>query len=539
VRLAAIDLGSNSVHMVVAEVSPDGRIAVVDRVKEMVRLGRRAFTTGKLTADTMELAERAMTTFGRLARARHVKRLRVVATSAVREARNGAAFVRRLRRATGLPVDVISGLDEAHLIFRAVRHAMDLTGGPYLLVDVGGGSVELALVADGRPLWIRSVPLGVARLSERFLPNDPPTGRNVRALERHIERTIGDLLDRARRRGVVAAIGTSGTVNTLVAMARVERGEDTGRLHGASATREELQQIRRRVLALDAWSRAELPGMDAKRVDLIPAAAVLLDVILARARVPYLTVCGWALREGVLLELAGVNGGGAGTTAGRRRSVMALGRRYAGDNAHGRQVAWLATELFDATAGTLGLPAGGRELLEHAALLHDIGHAVDHDRHQRHSYYLIRNSELLGFDPDEIEVIALVARGHRKQAPKPSDPEVQSLPGSKRKLVRGLAALLRIADALDRTHFGVVKSLHIAKAAGRFVIEVDAGAENAELELWAAERRIDLLSRLLDRPVVLRVATTSRPRAVVRRASWRATAGRAGSSPRRIRTGAG
>jgi exopolyphosphatase/guanosine-5'-triphosphate,3'-diphosphate pyrophosphatase len=230
-------------------------------------------------------------------------------------------------------------------------------------------------------------------------------------------------------------------------------------------------------------------------------------------------VCSWALREGVLLELAGVDGSGAGTTAGRRRSVVALARRYAGDNAHGRQVARIATELFDATAGLLGLAPCSRELLEYAGLLHDIGHAVDHDRHQRHTYYLIRNSELLGFDPDEIEVMALVARGHRKQAPKPSDPELQVLPGSKRKLVRGLAALLRVADALDRTHFGVVKTVHVEKAAGRVVIEVDAGVENAELELWAAERRIDLLSRLLGRPVVLRTARTARTRVNVRRAS--------------------
>jgi exopolyphosphatase/guanosine-5'-triphosphate,3'-diphosphate pyrophosphatase len=158
----------------------------------------------------------------------------------------------------------------------------------------------------------------------------------------------------------------------------------------------------------------------------------------------------------------------------------------------------------------LDLPAEGRELLEYAALLHDIGHAVDHSRHHRHTYYLLNNTELLGFSPDEIQMIGLVARGHRKQAPKVSEPELQALPGGKRKLVRGLAALLRIADALDRTHFGVVKSLHVTKASGRIVIDVDAGAENAELELWAAERRTDLLSRLLDRPIVVRAARARR-----------------------------
>lgn len=513
-RLAAIDLGSNSVHMVIADMSADGRIQVVDRVKEMVRLGRRAFTTGSLTPDTMELAERAVVTFGRLARARHVQRLRAVATSAVREAANGEAFVRRLRRHTGMPVDIISGLDEARLIFRGVKHAMGLEAGSYLLVDVGGGSVELTLVEDGQPLWMKSVPLGVARMTERFFPKDPPTPRQVRDLERHVAKAVGDLLDRARRRGVTAAIGTSGTINTVVGMARVMEGvEDAGRLHGASVSRESIHALRRRILGVDARARVDLPGMDAKRADLMPAAAVLVDAILTRVRVPQLTVCGWALREGVLLDLARVDGVGAGTRLGRRRAVVALANRYASENAHGRQVARLAVTLFDALGAQLGLPPASRDLLEYAALLHDIGHAVDHDRHQRHSYYLIKNSELLGFDPEEIEVMALVARGHRKQVPKPSAPELALVGPEKRKLVRGLAALLRIADALDRTHFGVVKSVDVGKAARRIVLHVDAGAENAELELWAAERRVDLLSRLLDRPVVLRPVASARSRA--------------------------
>jgi exopolyphosphatase/guanosine-5'-triphosphate,3'-diphosphate pyrophosphatase len=312
----------------------------------------------------------------------------------------------------------------------------------------------------------------------------------------------------------VRVIGTSGTINTVVTMALAARGEDTGRLHGTSATSEEIHALRRRLLAVDATARAELAGMDPKRVDLMPAAAVLLDAILRRTRAAEMTVCGWALREGVLLELARVNGTGAGTRLGRRRAVVGLARRYSADNTHGRKVAEIAGALFDGVAPMLGLPASGRELLEYAAMLHDIGHAVDHDRHQRHTYYLIKNSELLGFDPDEIEVIALVARSHRKQVPKPSAPELQSITGSKRKLVRGLAALLRVADALDRTHFGVVKSIHVTKASGRLVLDVDAGAENAELELWAAERRVDLLSRLLDRPVVLRAAP---PRRMARR----------------------
>ena len=505
VRLAAIDVGSNSVHMVVADVSADGRIEVVDRVKEMVRLGRRTFTTGSLPHHAMELAVRAVKTFIRLARARRVERIRAVATSAVREAHNGPAFVRRLRRETGLPVRVISGADEARLIFRAARHGLGLAGGPHLLVDVGGGSVELILVQEGRPLWMRSLPLGTARLTERFVTRDPPTARQVERLENHLARELGPLLAGARHAGVFQAIGTSGTVNTLVAMARAARGDDLGRLHGASAAASEIGRIRRRILASPPGKRAELPGMDAKRVDLMPAAAVLVDFVLSRAGAPALTACTWALREGVLLELAGAARPlGAGADRERRSSVQALAARFMGASAHGRQVARLGSMLFDGTAAALGLPVASRELLHHAALLHDIGHAIDHDRHHHHSCYLIRNAELLGFSRLEIEVMAQAVRGHRKQIPKLADPELRALPEASRRVVRGLAALLRVADALDRTHFGVVKGLRVALSPSRLAIELDAGTEDPELELWAAERRTDLLARLLDRPVVVR-----------------------------------
>lgn len=520
VRLAAIDVGSNSVHMVVADVSADGRIEVVDRVKEMVRLGRRTFMTGRLPAGAMDLAVQAVKTFSRLARARRVERVRAVATSAVREARNGAVFVRRLRRETGLPVRVISGPEEARLIFRAAQHALGLEGGPHLLVDVGGGSVELVLVQDGRPLWLRSFPLGVARLTERFITSDPPSARQVARLEKHLDRTIGSLLGEARKAGIVHAVGTSGTVNTLIAMARAARGDELSRLHGASITAAELTRVRRSVLALPAARRADIPGIDTKRVDLMPAAAVLVDFIVGRARAPELVACSWALREGVLLELAGARRS-SGKHDERRRSIEAVAARFAGANSHGRQVARLALALFDGIADVLDLPPNAREILEYAALLHDVGHAIDHDRHHRHTCYLIRNAEVIGFEPLEIELIAQVARGHRKQIPKPSDPELRSLPGALRRHIRSLAALLRVADALDRTHFGVVAHVDVHVSPKRVRIELAAGTEDAELEVWAAERRVDLLSRLLERPVVFE----TRPAVVTR--AVRAKAGSA------------
>jgi exopolyphosphatase/guanosine-5'-triphosphate,3'-diphosphate pyrophosphatase len=502
-RLAAIDVGSNSVHMVVADINRGGHLEVVDRVKEVVRLGRRVFMTGRLMPEAMDSAARALKHFERVARARRVERLRVVATSAVREASNRSVFLRRIKRETGLEVEVISGQEEARLIFNAARYALGLDGGPHLLLDVGGGSVELVLVREGRPLWLRSFPLGAARLSERFLTSDPPSDAAVSALTSHLKRELGEVLDDARRAGVARTIGTSGTVNSLVAMVRAGRGEELGRLHCASASAAEIERLRRRVLECTAAERTDLPGADAKRADLMPAATILIDFILSRSGSPELVACSWALREGVLLELAGLVPD-RGAEQARRRSVDALAARFSGANAHGRKVAWLALQIYDGCAGALALAPESRELLEYAALLHDIGHAIDHDRHHRHTYYLIENGELFGFDPLEIEVIALAARAHRKQSARLDSSELDALSREKRRTVRGLAAILRVADALDRSHSNVVRNVAISQAAGGLVIEVDSGQDDAALELWTAERRADLLARLLDRKVILR-----------------------------------
>src|ERR1700691_965690 len=328
-RLGAIDVGSNSVHMIVADVSREGHIEVVDRVKEMVRLGRRSFTTGRLTAESMDLAVRALVNFKKLLRVRRVERLRAVATSAVREARNRTEFIRRIKRETGLTVEVISGLDEARLIFQAARHALGLDGGPHLLVDVGGGSVELVLVRDGKPLWMRSVKLGAARLAERLLLDDPPTRAELSRLEAHLERVIGPLLRRSKRAGVVRAIGTSGTINTLVAMARSSRGEELGGRHAARRSAGGFSHLRGDLVEANTALRVDLPRIGAKGVDLMPAAATLVNFILKKSGAPELVACTWALREGVLLGLARKFDSRSAADA-RRRSVGALATRFAG-----------------------------------------------------------------------------------------------------------------------------------------------------------------------------------------------------------------
>jgi exopolyphosphatase/guanosine-5'-triphosphate,3'-diphosphate pyrophosphatase len=440
--------------------------------------------------------------FRRLVEMRHVEGMRAVATSAVREARNRRQFIARIRRETGVELEVISGREEAQLIYRAAQHAFGLEGGPHLLVDLGGGSLELVLVKDQCARWMKSAKVGAARMTERFLLDDPPTSAQCRRLEHHLEKQIGAQVRAARRAGVVRAIGTSGTINTLVAMARAAREEELGTLHGSTASAIEIAQLCQRILTTSAVTRPALPGSDAKRVDQLPAAAMLANFVLRHSGATQLAACQWALREGMLLEMAETTNPSAPEI--RRRTVNALASRFANHNFHGSHVAKLALMLFDATAVALELPENTRELLEYAALLHDIGHAIDHDRHNRHSYYLVKNADLLGFEPVEIDMIALSLRAHRKQSAQLDSDEWRVLSAAKRRVARGMAAILRVADALDRSHRGIVKTVAVSYSPGRAQIEIGSGREKADLELWTCEKRVDLLAKLLNRRVTLR-----------------------------------
>ena len=500
-RLAAIDVGSNSVHLLIADVSSHGHLEVIDRVKEMVRLGRRSFTTGLLDQEAMDLAVRVLHHFQRLVEMRHVDSVRAVATSAVREARNQAQFIARIRRDTGVEVEVISGREEAQLIYRAAQYALGLEGEPQLLLDLGGGSLELVLVKDRRPLWMKSARLGAARITERFLLDDPPTAAQYKRLQGHFDEEIGEQMRVAQRAGVVRAVGTSGTVNTLVAMARAARGEELGILHGSSASAAEIVRLCQKTIEANPARRMTLPGIDAKRIDQLPASAMLAEFVLRRSGAKEIVACSWALREGMLLELAEATDRSAMEI--RRSSVNVLATRFAQHNLHGRQVARLSLALFDATAPSLELPDSSRELLEYAALLHDIGHAIDHDRHNRHSYYLVKNADLLGFEPVEIDMIALSLRAHRKQSAQLDSPEWQALSAGKRRIARAMAAILRVADALDRSHRSVVTTVAMVYSPGRARIEIGSGREKADLELWTCERRLDLLAKLLNRQMSL------------------------------------
>ncbi len=511
-RIAAVDVGSNSIHMVVAQVESDGRFRVLDRAKEMVRLGRYTLNKGQLSVEAIDAGVRTLSAFRTLAERQGVTRIKAVATSAVREAANGGDFIQKVEDDVGLRVKVIPGREEARLIYLGVRHAVDLTGKPALICDIGGGSVELVLIEDGKPTAMESLKIGVARLSERFLTSDPPTSRELAELDAHLAEHLDSVLARFAKARVRRVIGTSGTLLNLIAVAGHLRGEPpNGHLNNFEVSAGELAKVRRLLSKSTRQERGRIKGMDAKRADLIVAGACLADHVMRALKAKTMVACTWALREGVLLDFIARHRKGIEESerfaAPRRRSVARLARHLGEVGEHGAQVARLALRLFDQLRGDLGLDDAAREWLEFAALLHDVGHHIDHKNHHRHSYYLIVNGELLGFRAEELEIIALTARYHRKAVPKDTDPEYRALPREGRTVVRALSAVLRVADALDRSHYGAVRDVSVTRRGERTILQLQTGGEDAALEIWEARQRLDLLETLLGRTVDVRVAS--------------------------------
>jgi exopolyphosphatase / guanosine-5'-triphosphate,3'-diphosphate pyrophosphatase len=509
-RIAAIDVGSNSIHMVVAEVSTDGRFHVLDRAKEMARLGRRSLATGRLSAAAMEEGLRILRTFKTLAARHGAQRYKAVATSAVREATNGGDFIQRVHDEVGLRVKVIPGREEARLVSLGVRHAVELQGQPAVVLDLGGGSLEVILFDNGAPAALHSLKLGVARLAEKYLDDGSVSARALKGMEEAVETQLGPVLEPLVGQGIARVVGTSGTLLSLVGVLGHLRDEPPGsRLNGFAVTAAEVAGLWRFLRKSKREERLRLKGLDAKRADFIVPGALVADFALRRLGAAELVACTWALREGVLLDWIARHQKRIEETARfddvRRRSVHRFLRHIGGDGAHGGHVARLATRLFDQLGDRLGLERESRDWLEFAALLHDVGHAIDHENHHRHAYYLITHGELLGFRPGELEIIGQTARYHRKGTPKGSDPDLAALPVPTRRTVRSLAALLRVADGLDRSHYGVVKDVRARERSGSLVLELTTGGEDAALEIWEATRRSELLGKVLHRPVRFRV----------------------------------
>jgi exopolyphosphatase/guanosine-5'-triphosphate,3'-diphosphate pyrophosphatase len=523
-KIAAIDLGSNSIHLVIVEVRPSGGFQVVAGEKEMVRLGSTTLVRGRLSAAAMARGLEVLRKYKRISASHRVDKVLAVATSAIREASNGEEYLMRIGQKTGIWPRVASGEGEARLIYLAALHSIHLEGRRALVVDVGGGSVELAMGTGTRPDWVASEKLGVLRMAERFFRRDPLAGKDEAKLEAFVEECLAPHEAAVARGRPFCAIGTSGTILTLGRMAhQMETGQAPELLNHMTVQAGTLAELRRRLVRLPLRERLRLPGMDGQRADILPVGAVILDTLLRRLAAPELVLCEWALREGLLLDYIHRHPRTLARAEAypdvRRRSVMALCERCQYDETHARHTAELALQLFDATRPRHRLSDAERALLEYAALLHDIGHHISYPGHHKHTYYLVKNGDLRGFHPGEIEVLANVARYHRRGHPKKKHPGYGALPKAARRVVAVLAGLLRVADALDRSHKQPVRRLLVSGRAGVLRVQAEARGD-CELELWGVAGRIALLEEALDLKV--KVEVVAAPAASPRRALLRA-----------------
>jgi exopolyphosphatase / guanosine-5'-triphosphate,3'-diphosphate pyrophosphatase len=503
-RLAAIDIGTNSVHMIVVRVRPDFSFEVVDREKEMVRLGAGGLDGKKLTRESMNSALQALSKFERLAKSHQVDEILAVATSATREAENGGAFLRAIERKTGIRARLITGTEEARLIHLAAVYGVD-TPKAAVVIDIGGGSVEITLGSGREVKFARSFKLGVIRLTERFVSDDPISGRDERKMVEFIGEQVDRYLAHIVEEGFDRVIGTSGTILSLGAVATaLDRGEAPEEVRNLRVPAKSIRRLRKMAVEMDLEERMQLPGQDPRRTDLMVAGAILIDRLLRDLGAEEITLCDLALREGVVLdyihrhrhEIKRVDT----YPDVRRRSVIELAERCSWEADHSRQVAALALALFDQTKTIHGLGDRDREWLDYAAYLHDIGNHISYKGHHRHSYYLIKNGDLRGFEPEEIEVIALVARYHRRGTPKPEHDGFIELNKDLRHSVEVLAACLRLAETLDRSRHGVIRALEARLRLGELRIKVQAIGD-AELELWAANRQAEALAEALGKRV--------------------------------------
>jgi exopolyphosphatase/guanosine-5'-triphosphate,3'-diphosphate pyrophosphatase len=507
VRLAVLDVGSNTVHLVVVDGRPDGTFAPAARERDTLRLADAAFP-GRVLPD--EAVQRLIASVARMREAADRARADALvgfATSAIREARNGADALGRVREATGVPISVLSGAEEARLTYLATRRWTAFSAKRLLVVDIGGGSLEVAGGEGDRPELVESLPLGVARLTRRFIRSDPPRDDELAGLRVHALALLGPLAERIRERPFEVVCATSKTFRNLGVFARALPEAPTpphefgfAGIDGQTAsvlTREALNVVAGYIASSTTRDRARLARLDDFRAATLVAGSQVAALLMQAFGLRELVLAPWALREGVILEYLAKHDSGLAAEPvddPRHRSVLEFARRSGWDEPHSRQVTKLALSLFDQTMSLHGLGPRERELLEFAGLLHDVGFAVAQSAHHKHSLYLIRNADLDGFDPEELAVIANVARYHRKALPSERHPDFQALSEDDRRLVRRLASLLRIADGLDADHFQVVQEVdvHLQNGVARLDLRaLDLPDRNVE----AAEQGGDLFQR--------------------------------------------
>lgn len=507
-RIAALDLGTNSFHAVLVDIYPDGSFRTIDKLKEMVILAEKGMDN-RLSDAAMERGLAALKKIKILCDSQGVEEILAYATSAIREAENGGEFIQRMIDEVGIKALAISGKMEAKLIGHAVRHSVSIGEQPVLMVDIGGGSVEF-IVADKETFFFSaSKKIGVARMAARFVDHDPITKEEIKKLKEHFGQELKDVAAALEKHPVNTIVGSSGTMENIAAMI-ADRNSLT-----ASMTLNELQfgarafkKFNKSFLKLDRSRRMKKDGLEEKRVDIIAPGMVLLDYLIRTFDIDRIKISESALREGMVLnyiknekenldlELR------ASFSDPRRRSVFELLRKCDWHKQHSTHVAGMALQFFDELQEELELPNTDRELLEYACLMHDIGYYISHRKHHKHALYLVRNADLKGFREDEIDLMANVARYHRRSTPKKRHKHFSKLDKDLKDRVKKLSGILRVADGLDRSHYQNVQKMEIVNREDDIELHIITEGD-PELEIWGAMRKCFLFEEVTGKTLAI------------------------------------
>lgn len=505
-RYAAIDIGSNSIRMLAAEVNPAGEMITLAAERQVVRLGAGVFRDGRMSEPSMDAAYSTLEMMVAKYRKLDLLAVRAVGTAALRDARNQPEFLARASTILGSPVEIISGLEEARLVHLGVQSQWPHPDQRILIVDVGGGSGEMILAEGGHIVDSFSRPLGAVRLTEMFLKNDPPDPRELARMQNYIRERIAGPAVRIGATKIDRMIATSSTAAALVCAVNRVRRSKRDHADRLAATAPQIRRLYREVTAMSLAERRGIVGIGPRRAEIIVAGVAVLHEFIDNFRLLRLYYSTAGVREGVIADLANRQVGlaQARLDPDRRRVVQAVSRRYGISSPHTRKVAWLAVRIFERLGSLHGLPPSHGQLLEAAAYLYNIGHFVNESRHHKHALYLVTNTDLAGFSEWERAVIANLCRYHRKSMPQPTHLEFQALDAEGRRAVVLLTPLLRIALALDQSQDQRVEDLHVITQ-DRTVEIYLRSSQDLDVEEWHAAQVGPVFRESYGLPLVIRV----------------------------------
>jgi exopolyphosphatase / guanosine-5'-triphosphate,3'-diphosphate pyrophosphatase len=496
-RLAAIDIGTNSIRLIVAEPLRGGNYRILDEEKESTRLGERLSKTGRLDPQAIEKSLGALRRMKQIAEGFQITELKTIATCAVREAENGEAFCRRAREELGIEIEVIGAQQEALLAFASVQRAFDINRQHVAVVDIGGGSTEIVLAFGSLIEAVYTTQLGAVRLSEVY----GDTGSN----EGFAELLAG--IDRQLRKHTKNPVfvphilfGSGGTFTSLAAMIMASKGQNGMPMRGYQVSRAEVRHLLDRIRKIPLKDRAGVAGLSLDRADIIVAGLAIIDRIMDRFEINTVQVHSRGVRDGLLLSMIDRSLGASVEQARDRDAELErLAASCGCELAHGRHVARLAGSMFAQLAAPYELNPLDRPLLEAAARLQDVGYLINYDQHHKHSYHLILHSRLEGFQPNELELIANVARYHRGADPKRKHANFRQLSSSDRQRVRQMSAILRVAGGLDRSNTQQASDLRVelGREGKEMTLRV-AAAQFPEVDIWGARKRSKLFEKVFD-----------------------------------------